>query len=283
MENVAYIIFNLNNFKLYVGSTQEPAKRIRKHFYDLSRGKHHSSLMQADFVKEEDFKVFYFPATDREDAYRMEAELLDNFREIGAKLYNIGKSVRGGDNITYNPNREDIVKRTTDAVRLRYSKLSSEEKRRIFSKPGEKNGMFGKTHTAATRKKLSEINLGRVSPTKGVPFTPERHKKHLLAMKKRDISGEKNGFYGKRHSNETREKIGQARKGMLPPNIKAVQIEGKTYMSLAEASRSLGVPVPTVHYRIKSNNPKFTNWVNGLSKCPTTIENTTKEQVDGDE
>ena len=262
---------------MYVGSTQEPEKRIRRHFNELSKGKHHSSLMQADFVKEEDFKVFYFPAADREDAYRIETYFLDNFREIGAKLYNIGKSVRGGDNLEHNPNREDIVKRIADASRLRYSKLSSEEKLFIYSKPGEKNGMFGKTHTTATRKKISENNVGRVPPNKGVPFTPERREKHLLAMKKRDISGEKNGFYGKNHSKETLEKISQARKGMVPANIKAVQIEGKTYMSLAEASRDLGVPVPTVHYRIKSSNPKFTNWVNGLSKCPTTIENTTRE------
>ena len=39
-----------------------------------------------------------------------------------------------------------------------------------------------------------------------------------------------------------------------------ISIEGVRYESLAEASRSTGIPSPTILWRIRSKNKKYTNY-----------------------
>lgn len=76
---------------------------------------------------------------------------------------------------------------------------------------------LGKTHSNETRKKISELasrpksvawkesasknRKGRSAPNKGIPHSEETKKKISNA-----VTGEKNGFFGKHHSPEQREK-----------------------------------------------------------------------------
>ena len=57
---------------------------------------------------------------------------------------------------------------------------------------GEKNGMFGKTHSEMTKQKIS-------------------------SSKKNKLVGSENPFFGKHHSDETKEKISNANKGKKTP------------------------------------------------------------------
>ena len=90
-------------------------------------------------------------------------------------------------------------------------KLSEEHKKSIgLGVKGEKNGMFGKTHSAEVRKKLSMYRLGKPIPLS----TREKISESL----KGKFVGEKNPMYGRFHSELTKNKISQKNKGMIPWN-----------------------------------------------------------------
>jgi hypothetical protein len=72
---------------------------------------------------------------------------------------------------------------------------------------GDKNPMFGKKHTDETKRKISEKLMGRPSPLKGKSKTlsPEGLKSLRENGKKR--VGEKNGMFGKTHTEEVKAKL----------------------------------------------------------------------------
>lgn len=76
----------------------------------------------------------------------------------------------------------------------------------------------------------------------------------------RDISGSKNPFYGKTHSEESKRKQSEDKKGMKSksPQCLPVQVDEIVYDSLGEASRAVGCSVATVYNRCKSD--KFPNY-----------------------
>lgn len=69
--------------------------------------------------------------------------------------------------------------------------------------------------------------------------------------------GDKNPFYGKHHTQETKDKLSKLREGNKPPNMQKVLINDIEYESVTEASRQLNVCPSTMIFRIKSPNPKF--------------------------
>jgi hypothetical protein len=136
--------------------------------------------------------------------------------------------------------------------------MTPEERKIKYGKKGEKNGMYGKTHTEEVRKKISEINKGRISVFKGIPLSEERKKQLSEFAKTR--TGEKNAFYGKHHSQETIEKIRQKNLGRKSKYAIKIIIDDTEYESLTYASLKLNIPIATVLWRLKSKNPKFDNY-----------------------
>ena len=76
----------------------------------------------------------------------------------------------------------------------------------------------------------------------------------------RDKSGTNNPFFGKQHSEETKKKLSESRKGKKPTNMKQVIIDNIIYESLVEASRQTDIPSTTILWRIKSKNKKYENY-----------------------
>lgn len=67
----------------------------------------------------------------------------------------------GGDNITNNPNKAEIIKRMKDGLNKRYQNMSEEKRIQIADCfKAEKNGMYGKTHTAEARERISLAKKG---------------------------------------------------------------------------------------------------------------------------
>lgn len=71
-------------------------------------------------------------------------------------------------------------------------------------------------------------------------------------------TGDKNPFFGKHHSDETKDKIRDIRKGKYSgeQNIPFF-IDGKEYTSLGVASKELSIPITTIRWRIKSENYRY--------------------------
>ena len=94
---------------------------------------------------------------------------------------------------------------------------------------GEGNHFFGKTHNEETRKKMSELSMGRKVSEETRKKLSNTHKglqsgnKHGMFGKKHTddskqkisfkVTGEKNGFFGKTHNEETLKKISESNKG----------------------------------------------------------------------
>lgn len=72
--------------------------------------------------------------------------------------------------------------------------------------------------------------------------------------------GDKNPFFGKHHTEETKQLIREKKKGFLPTNSIKISIDNKIYNSITEAARQLNMVMATVLWRLKSKNPKFANY-----------------------
>lgn len=108
----------------------------------------------------------------------------------------------------------EILKKSVEVPIEVREKMSTSQKERFKTQSGT---FLGKTHSVKTRKKMSESaskpkslawklsasknRKGRQAPNKGIPQAEETKKKISEA-----VSGEKNGFFGKHHSIEQREK-----------------------------------------------------------------------------
>jgi hypothetical protein len=130
--------------------------------------------------------------------------------------------------------------------------------------------MYGKQHTKESKKKMSIKQKEN-----GKLYSRERKgksKEEFLGKEKTDIfkkkmseiaktrTGEKNPFYGKKHSEETIENIKKRLKGRKPPNIKKIYIEGEIYEGLNEASKNTRIKSTTIWHRIHSKNIKYKNY-----------------------
>jgi len=136
--------------------------------------------------------------------------------------------------------------------------MTPEERKQKYGKFGERNGMYGKTHTDEVKKNNSILKKGNTN-FKGHKHTEETKQK-LSEMRKNKNIGKDNPFFGKRHSEETKQKIREKNIGNIPPSVIEIIIDGITYISIAEASRQLNISSPTILWRLKSKNPKFDNY-----------------------
>jgi hypothetical protein len=103
----------------------------------------------------------------------------------------------------------------TSPMKGKHHSPESINKMRISCRKRKISPMLGKHHTITTRNKISESKKGKVSPKKGKPLSKEQIIKMKNSCKGKYV-GEKNGMYGKHHSDITRQKIGDASKGRFP-------------------------------------------------------------------
>lgn len=257
MTPVVYRITNVNSGRFYIGSTKDFNDRVKSHTGQFIGKVHHNKQMQEDYNQGDKFKYeVLFILDTREEAFEYEDSLLKKFR--GNKLlYNIGRSARGGDNLTDNPRREAIVEQMRQTLLERYGKMTAAERKRSHGRPGAINGMFGKTHSQEAKKKMSDANIGKVRRI-GFKLSPEQIKTLSNCAKLR--TGDKNPFFGKTHSQSAKKKMSEAKIGNVPANAKPISISGTRYGSYREASDALDIPVVTIRWRVISENPKYTEW-----------------------
>lgn len=251
-----YVLFCKVTKKMYVGSSQELDKRIRRHFYELRNNIHHNSRLQELWNQHTRLTISIIPVDTIELARMVEQDVIDKNINSG-NLLNIGAAVIGGDNLTHHPQRDEIIKQIKDSLSARLSGMNQMERKATFGRSGEQNGMYGRKHTQEARAIMSETSKGNTYTLGRVMSDQQRSQLSEMAKTR---TGERNAFYGKTHSDATKAKLAEANRGKLPPNTRRVSIDGKVYESATAAGKALNVVTATILFRINSKNPQFANY-----------------------
>jgi len=181
--------------------------------------------------------------------------------------FNIGKNSSGGDNISNHPNKKEIVDRIKQTINENISLMTEEEKRQKWGKVGYLNPNYDNKWTDDMKQKASENNKGKMPINKGKTNEEILGKERAEEISKKlskiasERIGEKNGFFNKQHTDETKNKIREKRIGKYhgSQNIR-LKINEEIYNSYGEASKKLNIPIVTIRWRCLSNNPKFDNY-----------------------
>jgi group I intron endonuclease len=257
-----YQIVYLPTGKYYIGRTQNVVKRWDRHQKDLKDQTHHNIHMNTlvkNGYKPEDWEYKILGEFEDKKQADSEEERLICLGHIKEQCLNIGKNSVGGDNFSKHPEREKLIAgRKKDLLNWRLN-LTDAEKKHFFSNSGVSNGMFGRTHSDAAKKIMSLARIGN-NYAKGHKRSDETKAK--LSEIASERIGDKNPFYGRRHTEETKKKLAEANAGKKPPNMRPVVAAGQIYPSVTEAARFLKVTPALVIYRIKSTKWEYHYLIN---------------------
>ena len=192
---------------------------------------------------------------------------------------------------TLKPNGYNLMTGGKNKIHNEESKIKMSNSRK-----GSRNSMFGKTHSLETRQKISESKKGRPGPNRNKKLSEEtkekiskshmgkklsdEHKKKLslfffseknpnrgrvhtlearqnMSNSRRGTRiGSNNTFFGKKHSDEAKKKIGDANRGRRRKHAKKVLLVelNKIFDSIFEASKFCGRNHRTVAKACNSPN-----------------------------
>jgi|AntAceMinimDraft_18_1070375.scaffolds.fasta_scaffold05932_8 group I intron endonuclease len=230
--NYVYLIINKINGKCYIGS------HSTNNISDIYLGSGKLIIKAIKKYKKQNFlKYILKQKNNKKESYLLEEYYIDLFNTLIPSGYNI--SPKGGHNIPNSLSKETKKKiglkskgrkHTKEAKRKisianKGQKRSEETKRKISKKiKGERNGMFGKKGILSPvyGRKLSNQQKEYLRQLYLNKTWEELYgKKKALKMKsKMNHRGEKNTFYGKHHSQKTKNIISlKKRKYNIPLDI----------------------------------------------------------------
>jgi len=272
-----YEIKNSKNGKTYIGSSKNIEKRFKRHLNELSKNKHHNIHLQRAWNMYGS-SVFIFDIIEIckiEELKIKEQIFLDDIFETNNhndNYYNIGKKSCGGDNISNNPNRDNIIINMTNANKRRYDNMSvSERKDYGYKMSGVNNPNYGNRWSDELREHLSKIKKeyfkNNDNYIKNSTFDEyygkeksDELKLNLSICAKKRI-GIKNPFFGKSHSDESKKIISEINKGFkVFSTLKPFTIDDVVFLSLTDASIELKIHITTIRHRLISKNIKYNNY-----------------------
>lgn len=269
METGIYKITCIENNRIYVGSAKNLNKRWLRHLSDLKNNKHINIHLQRAYNKygKDTFLFEVVEICPVDELLIREQFYLDTLNPE----FNIGKQSSGGDNLTKNPNKEEIINKIKKTINDNISSMTEEERKEKWGRGfGEKNPNYGNKWTEEMREIASKREKNNINnPLKNrenktnIELYGEKKAKEISEKLSKFASqriGEKNHFYGKEHNEETKEKISFANKGKKPNNRIKLSINDVIYDSYHDASKELNIPIVTIRWRCLSKNPNFINY-----------------------
>lgn len=187
MYGYIYETTNLVNGKKYIGKHKSTKFDVQYLGSGVALKKAISKYGKENFV----VKILEEIYTNQEELDKKEKEWIIKCNAVKDKKY-YNRSYGGENEGWFGINK--AVKENGGLPKVTRIKMSK-------SRRGEKHPMYGKHHSEASKKKMSEIKRGKKT-------SEETKKKQSEALK-----GEKAYWYGKHLKKETREKLSKAHKG----------------------------------------------------------------------
>jgi group I intron endonuclease len=207
-----YLMYCLNNEKIYVGQTKNFNKRKNQHFRLLQKNKHYNIYLQNCYNKYGKDCLIYIPYLEcsTEELNKYELEIFNKIDEnLRLNLGIIGAAKNTTSLITKIKLSEKAkLRKVSPETKIKISialkrKWNDKEYKEKQSKlvAGKKNPMYGRKHSEETKKKLKEAHVGRNYNFLKYKHSDESKKKQSEAHK------------GKKLSEETKKKMSENRKG----------------------------------------------------------------------
>lgn len=130
----------------------------------MKNNRHHCIHLQRAWNKygEDNFTHYIVEEHKSQNEIDFAEEAMINEYYYSGLIYNISKKAQGGDLVSYHPELESIKRKHSENGSLWWDSKTEEEKQEFAEKfVGERNAMYGKTHTEQARKKVSDAQKGR--------------------------------------------------------------------------------------------------------------------------
>jgi len=198
MKSGIYYILNTISKRVYVGSSKEIERRLSVHKRGLRQNKHHNIHLQRSWNKySSDAFIFGILEETSKEVLLIEEQKYLNVNTHG---YNIAPA-NGGDCISNHPNNDKIREKISIGVRKRNEKLSSDERKLVYGRKGKLNGNYQGIGDRSKKQICPLCNITKI------------HENAKTCNECRDKSGGNNPFYGKNHSEKTKQILREKNSG----------------------------------------------------------------------
>lgn len=200
-----YKIINNINGKVYIGKTSDISTRWRKHVNQALSDKLPSYYLHNSIAKygPENFSIIELGQYHIEqDAFVAEAAFIKQYSSTNRSLgMNIAEGGQGPSGFKHSEKTKRHLSRVCSGWK------HTEETKRKISK-----SLIGIKRSPETIEKMRQANLGKT--------LSDETKKKLSDIKRQTTKGEGNGFYGKTHSEETKQILRDKCAGTKSPRAK---------------------------------------------------------------
>ncbi len=223
-----YYIRNVQNDKMYIGSSKDVEKRIHQHQNALKNGKHINVHLQRAYELYGAEAFDYGILEQTEELFIREEFYIKQIDTTG--LYNLG-TVGGGDNISNHPNKIVFIERMRQKLIENYKNASNEQ-----------------------RKKLSLRMHGESNPNYGHRWDSIQKSEASARVRKRY---EDNPILCKKIADTLKykwENMEDSAKMKVSPRMRRIRIADTIYYGMNHAAKATGLNPYTIRYRAGSDN-----------------------------
>lgn len=216
-----YKITHVDSGRVYIGSSKEIAHRFYLHRWQLSRGDHHSPLLQRAWSKygADAFTFETVLICAESDLLFYEQALIDFYKSSDPAMGMNISSLAGRTCVPFTEERRAAASRARLGKPIFKNNPEAHANMMAAVRRGKDHGFFGRKHTDEAKRIIAEKKRGSTpwkkglpSPKKGIPRSPEVRAK--IAEAKRSGSSAKLD-YGKAEEIRVRFALGNVTKKHL--------------------------------------------------------------------